>query len=113
MDYFHSVLLNKDKCHGCTNCLRRCPTEAIRVRHGKAKILKERCIDCGECVRVCQSHAKYVATDKFEILKDYKYTVALPAPSFYGQFRSEISVDTILTAFLEIGFDDVFVRFCT
>lgn len=108
MDYFHSVLLNKDKCHGCTNCLRRCPTEAIRVRHGKAKILKERCIDCGECVRVCQSHAKYVATDKFEILKDYKYTVALPAPSFYGQFRSEISVDTILTAFIKIGFDDVF-----
>lgn len=108
MDYFHSVLLDKDKCHGCTNCLRHCPTEAIRVRHGKAKILKERCIDCGECVRVCQSHAKYVATDKFDVLKNYKYTVALPAPSFYSQFRSEFCVDTILTAFLKIGFDDVF-----
>lgn len=108
MDYFHSVLLNKDKCHGCTNCLRRCPTEAIRVRHGKAKILKERCIDCGECVRVCQSHAKYVATDAFDILKNYKYTVALPAPSFYSQFRTEICIDAILTAFIKIGFDDVF-----
>ena len=108
MDYFHSVLLNKEKCHGCTNCLRHCPTEAIRVRHGKAKILKERCIDCGECVRVCQSHAKYVASDKFDILSNYKYNVALPAPSFYSQFRTEISVDTILTAFLKIGFDDVF-----
>jgi len=108
LDYFHSVLLDTDKCHGCTNCLRHCPTEAIRVRHGKAKILKERCIDCGECVRVCQSHAKYVASDKFDILNNYKYTVALPAPSFYSQFRSEISVDTILTAFLKIGFDDVF-----
>ena len=108
MDYFHSVLLNRDKCHGCTNCLRRCPTEAIRVRHGKAKILKERCIDCGECVRVCQSHAKYVATDAFDILKNYKYTVALPAPSFYSQFRTDICVDAILTAFIKIGFDDVF-----
>ena len=108
MDYFHSVLLNKEKCHGCTNCLRHCPTEAIRVRHGKAKILKERCIDCGECVRVCQSHAKYVASDKFDVLNNYKYNVALPAPSFYSQFRTEISVDTILTAFLKIGFDDVF-----
>ena len=27
--YFHSVRLDADKCRGCTNCLKRCPTEAI------------------------------------------------------------------------------------
>lgn len=108
MDYFHSVMLDKDKCHGCTNCITRCPTEAIRVRKGKAKIIKERCIDCGECVRVCQSHAKVVATDGFEMLKNFKYNIAMPAPSFYSQFQCEMSVDKILTAFLRIGFDDCF-----
>lgn len=108
MDYFHSVTLDKDKCHGCTNCISRCPTEAIRVRRGKAKIIKERCIDCGECVRVCQSHAKVVATDGFEALKGFKYNIAMPAPSFYSQFRCEMSVDKILTAFLKVGFDDCF-----
>lgn len=108
MDYFHSVTLDKDKCHGCTNCITRCPTEAIRVRHGKAKIIKERCIDCGECIRVCQSHAKIAASDNFSMLKNFKYNIAMPAPSFYSQFRGDISVNKILTAFIKIGFDDIF-----
>ena len=108
MEYFHSVLLDRDKCHGCTNCISHCPTEAIRVKHGKAKIIKERCIDCGECIKVCQSHAKIAAADDFDALKNFKYNVAMPAPSFYSQFRSETSIDAILTAFLKIGFDDVF-----
>ena len=108
MEYFHSVLLDRDKCHGCTNCISHCPTEAIRVKHGKAKIIKERCIDCGECIKVCQSHAKIAAADNFDALKNFKYNVAMPAPSFYSQFRSETSIDAILTAFLKIGFDDVF-----
>lgn len=108
MEYFHSVLLDRDKCHGCTNCISHCPTEAIRVKHGKAKIIKERCIDCGECIKVCQSHAKIAAADDFDALKNFKYNVAMPAPSFYSQFRTEISIDAILTAFLKIGFDDVF-----
>lgn len=108
MEYFHSVLLDRDKCHGCTNCISHCPTEAIRVKHGKAKIIKERCIDCGECIKVCQSHAKIAAADDFDALKSFKYNVAMPAPSFYSQFRTETSIDTILTSFLKIGFDDVF-----
>ncbi len=108
MNYFHSVKLDPSKCHGCTNCISHCPTEAIRVRHGKAKIIKQRCIDCGECIRVCQSHAKIAAADDFSMLSNYKYNIAMPAPSFYSQFRGEISVDRILTAFIKIGFDDVF-----
>ncbi|MBO5060060.1 MAG: 4Fe-4S binding protein [Clostridia bacterium] len=108
MTYFHSVTLDARKCHGCTNCIDHCPTEAIRVRRGKAKIIKQRCIDCGECIRVCQSHAKIVAADDFSMLDNFKYNIAMPAPSFYSQFRCEISVNRILNAFIKIGFDDVF-----
>ena len=61
-EYYHSVTLDKDKCCGCTNCIKRCPTEAIRVRDGKARIISERCIDCGECIRVCPHHAKRALT---------------------------------------------------
>ncbi|HAR96891.1 MAG TPA: ferredoxin, partial [Deltaproteobacteria bacterium] len=54
--YVHSVTLDREKCQGCTNCIKRCPVEAIRVHDGKAKIIEERCIDCGECIRCCQNH---------------------------------------------------------
>ena len=57
-EFFHSVTLHEDKCVGCTNCVKRCPTEAIRIRNGKAFIASERCIDCGECIRICPHHAK-------------------------------------------------------
>ena len=39
MDQFvHSVTLEKRLCNGCTNCIKRCPTQAIRVRECKAVI---------------------------------------------------------------------------
>lgn len=108
MTYFHSVTLDKDKCRGCTNCIKRCPTEAIRVRGGKAKIIKARCIDCGECIRVCPYHAKRAVTDSFDELSKYKYNIALPAPSFYGQFSEVHDINVILTGLKQIGFDDVY-----
>ena len=106
--YWHSVTLDKNLCKGCTNCLKLCPTQAIRVQGGKAKILKERCIDCGECIRVCPYHAKKAVTDGMDMLEEFKYNVALVAPAFYGQFSRTEDIDTMLTALINLGFDDVF-----
>lgn len=106
--FFHSVTLDKDKCLGCTNCIKRCPTQAIRVRGGKAQIISERCIDCGECVRVCPHHAKKARHDPLSMLDDYRYTIALPAPALYGQFNHLDDIDIVLTGLLKMGFDDVF-----
>ncbi|PQQ66593.1 [Fe-Fe] hydrogenase large subunit C-terminal domain-containing protein [Acetivibrio saccincola] len=106
--YFHSVTLDENKCMGCTNCIKRCPTEAIRVREGKARIINERCIDCGECIRVCPYHAKKAITDSFDDLNKFKYKVAIPAPTLYGQFKSIKSRNHLLTALKKCGFDHVF-----
>ncbi len=108
MDYFHSVTLDASKCKGCINCVKRCPTEAIRVKDGKAMIIKERCIDCGECIRVCPHHAKKAVFDKLSMLKDFEYNIALPAPSLYGQFNNLDNIDYVLNGLLDIGFDTVF-----
>lgn len=106
--YLHSVTLDVSKCKGCTNCIKRCPTEAIRVRGGHAIIKEENCIDCGECIRLCPYKAKKAIYDKFEDFADYKYKIALPAPALYGQFDDLDDVDEILTAILKCGFDAVF-----
>ena len=105
---YHSVRLDKELCKGCTNCLMHCPTEAIRVRKGRAHILDERCIDCGECIRICDYHAKVAVTDTLADLKKYRYTIALPAPSLYGQFRGLTDIGVVLSALKLLGFDDVF-----
>lgn len=106
--YSHSVSLDVSKCKGCTTCLRHCPTEAIRIRERRAVILSERCIDCGECIRVCPHKAKKALCNKFDDLTDYKYKIALPAPTLYGQFDNLDDVDFVLQGLLDLGFDDVY-----
>ena len=103
--FTHSVMLDKELCMGCINCIKRCPTEAIRVRDGKAHILKERCIDCGECIRICPHHAKKAITDPISILENFQYTIALPPPSLYGQYNNLEEQDLLLEALLGMGFD--------
>ncbi len=106
--YRHSVSLDVEKCKGCTTCLRHCPTEAIRIRNGHAVIDPKRCIDCGECIRVCPNKAKKAIYQKFEQIAHYKWKIALPAPTLYGQFDNLGDIDYILQGLLDIGFDDVY-----
>ena len=106
--YEHSVLLDESKCTGCTTCLRHCPTEAIRIKNGHAVIDPARCIDCGACIRYCTHNAKRAVCDKLSDMDRFKYKIALPAPTLYGQFDNLEEVDYVLSGLLKIGFDDVF-----
>ena len=106
--YQHSVLLDRDKCTGCTTCLKHCPTEAIRIKDGHAVINDKRCIDCGECIRNCPHQAKKAVCSKLEAMDRFKYKIALPAPTLYGQFDNLDDIDYVLDGLIKIGFDDVF-----
>jgi len=106
--YYHSVRLAAERCIGCTHCVRECPTEAIRVRGGKAVINPVRCIDCGACIRVCPTDAKYAQTDPLEAIDGYRYKIALPSSAFSGQFKTSIPPDNVLSALLSLGFDEVY-----
>ena len=106
--YRHSVSLDAEKCKGCTTCLRRCPTQAIRVRDGKATINPNLCIDCGECIRNCTYKAKKAAFDSLDMLNHEKFLIALPAPSLFGQFANLDEADYLLQGLRDLGFDDVY-----
>ncbi len=106
--YEHSVLLDVSRCNGCTTCLKHCPTEAIRIKDGHAVIDQGRCIDCGECIRVCPHKAKKAMCGKLEQMDRFKWKIALPAPTLYGQFDNLDDVDIVLEGLKRIGFDDVF-----
>lgn len=106
--YEHSVYLDVSKCIGCTTCLRHCPTQAIRIKDNHAVINGKRCIDCGECIRVCPKKAKKAKCNKLSEMDKYKWKIALPAPTLYGQFENLEDVDYVLNGLLKIGFDDVF-----
>jgi ferredoxin len=75
----HSVRLDDELCRGCTNCLKTCPTEAIRVK---------------------KAHS-----DSLSIVEGYDFTIALPAPALYGQFPKGRSPDDILEGLVHLGFD--------
>lgn len=106
--YEHSVLLDEEKCTGCTTCLRHCPTEAIRIKNGRAVIDAERCIDCGACIRYCSHNAKKAVSSKLSDMERFKWKIALPAPTLYGQFDNLDDIDHVLNGLLKIGFDDVY-----
>lgn len=105
-----SVSLLEDRCVGCTTCIKRCPTEAIRVRGGRAHIITDYCIDCGMCMHVCRHGAKVSETAQLDeiLASDYKLKVALPPPSLYSQFENNRNINRLLTALKQIGFDEVF-----
>lgn len=107
-DFFHSVTMDTEKCKGCINCIKRCPTEAIRVRDGKASIISQRCIDCGECIGICSHHAKKAITDPISVMNNYAYKIALVPPSFFGQFNNLDDPELVYSALKKLGFDAVF-----
>ncbi len=97
------IHFEEDMCVGCSLCVKRCPTRAIRVRNGKAIIKHALCIGCGECIRICESGAISASTSELESLKSDKITIALVSPVLYSQFPGVLPRD-VLQGLKNMGF---------
>lgn len=108
MAFHHALKIQEDVCIGCTHCIKACPTEALRVKEGKARLIEERCVDCGECMRACPVHAIIIEEDDFSRIFQYDYRVALVPSVFIGQFPRNIVTRKIYSGMLEEGFTHVY-----
>jgi len=108
MAFHHALKIQEDSCIGCTHCIRACPTEALRVKGGKAHLIMERCVDCGECMRVCPVNAIKIDEDDFSRIFEFEHRVALVPSVFIGQFARNIATRKIYSGMLEEGFTHVY-----
>ncbi len=105
-----SVQENKEKCIGCTRCVRVCPVSAIRLRDGKVERYTQKCISCGQCIKICPVGAIQSVYDDFDqLLQDsrFKYRVALLSNVFIGQLPQKVDYKMAMDALLQLGFDKV------
>ncbi|MFA9422160.1 MAG: [Fe-Fe] hydrogenase large subunit C-terminal domain-containing protein [Sedimentibacter sp.] len=106
-----SIMFDKDKCKGCTNCMKRCPTQAIRLVDGKAVINNAKCIHCGECIKICPYGAYTPESIEWQEEMNnpsYKYKIAIPCTTLYGQFPKGTDICKVQNAILKLGFDYVY-----
>lgn len=51
------VIIDKEKCVGCGECVKDCVTGYLRIADGKAETKEAGCIKCGHCYAVCPAGA--------------------------------------------------------
>lgn len=105
--FHHALKIRHDICIGCSHCMRVCPTEALRVRNGKAELYENRCIDCGECFKVCPTCAIIIEQDDFSKIYNFDYRIALVPSILSCQFSDEITPSAVSSILLELGFNEV------
>ena len=130
-DSSYSILLNFNKCVGCTRCARACATisgqNILECEHGQKShtatgqlLVDTKCISCGQCSLACPMAAiteHYNKDNVTEVLKNKKGRIAVcqiaPAVRInmaeaLGVEVGTISTGKIVTALKMLGFDYIF-----
>jgi uncharacterized Fe-S center protein len=89
--------VNNAQCEGDGECVKWCPTNAIDLMNGKARIDLGKCIGCAECVAVCPTGAIGISwagsTDSVqEKMAEYAYGILIGKKNKAAFFNHILSV---------------------
>lgn len=52
-----TTVIDRERCIGCGECVRVCPSQTLAMQDGKAAVTGERSLGCGHCAAVCPVEA--------------------------------------------------------
>jgi len=68
------LIIYKNRCVGCGNCIKACPTSALFMYEDKAVVDEEKCILCSMCIDTCPYDAISIETKKCVITSPDTYS---------------------------------------
>jgi anti-sigma regulatory factor (Ser/Thr protein kinase)/Na+-translocating ferredoxin:NAD+ oxidoreductase RNF subunit RnfB len=103
-----SLAVAAERCRSCLDCLKACPTGALRVRRGCPVVLEHLCVDCTACLAACPTGALRVRElePAPQGLPAPDATLVLPQ-AFLTQFGKQAGPAQVLNALLTMGFGQV------
>ncbi|MBR3767630.1 MAG: nitroreductase family protein [Clostridia bacterium] len=108
----NSIVINTEKCIGCSKCVKDCVSYRIKLIDSKAVFGGGKCLECGHCYAVCPEGAvtmpDYDVTEceKTADLKEFNsdsFLLALKSRRSVRQYKDEIVSKEDIMKILEAG----------
>lgn len=104
----HSILPLPGKCTGCLDCVRLCPTQAMRVYDCVPRIIEDLCVDCGACIGACGRGAMDVVGGEEEVPTPSHGEAVVAAASLTAQFGRRADASRVVFGLRACGFADLY-----
>ena len=104
------LTIAEELCVGCLDCLKACPTRALRVWNGQPHILSAQCIECTTCIETCRRGVFKVPVTRSGNASEESpasaHTLVIPR-ALLTQFGSRIPPTAALVALKNLGYEDI------